>query len=144
MIWGMQIELGPCSPGSARAWVEYATSTLELLRALPEGQLPAHALDSFTELLEQWRPIAMRPEPFRWSAELPSERVQYLLHALFVAGTVVETEAESGRAELRPAAADEFHIVLVHEALAALEHGNDADVQFVEQMRNVWDIARRD
>jgi hypothetical protein len=130
------------SPKSARAWVTYATEMLALLRALPERQLPAPALDAFGSLLDAWRPIAERPEPFRWSSEEPPERVQYLVNALFVAGTTIEDEAASGRAPLRPAAADEFHVLLVREVLQALEHESDADAQFVEQMRNVWRIAR--
>ena len=140
----MRIELGPVSPKSARAWVAYATEMLVLLRALPEQQLPPPALDAFASLLDVWRPIAERPEPFRWSSEEPPERVQYLLNALFVAGTLIEDEAASGRAPLRPAVADEFHVLLVREVLQTLEHQSDADAQFVEQMRNVWRIARPD
>jgi hypothetical protein len=140
----VRIDLGPVSSGSAQAWVAYATDMLELLRALPEEQLPSHALDAFASLLNEWRQIADRSEPFRWSSEEPPERVQYLLNALYVAGTIVEQEAAEGRARLRPASADEFHVVLVREALGALEHESDADAQFVDQMRNVWGIARRD
>ena len=140
----MRVELGPVSSESAQAWISYATEMLIVLRGLPETQLPAHALDAFGSLLDEWRPIADRGEPFRWSSEEPPERVQYLLHALYVAGTVIEQEAASGRARLRPATADEFHVLLVREALDALEHESVADAQFVEQMRNVWGIARRD
>lgn len=140
----MRIELGPCSPGSARAWIDYATEVLPLLRSLPPGEIPPRALDAFASLVEEWRPIAARAEPFRWSSEEPPERVQYLVNALYLAGVLVEREAAHGRTRLRPAAADEFHVVLVHEVLDALAHGTDGDVQFVEQMRNVWDIARRD
>jgi hypothetical protein len=86
----------------------------------------------------------MRREPFRWSSDEEPERVRYLLNALHVAGTVIEEEAASGRAPLRPAAADEFHVLLVHEVLDALERESRTDAQFVEQMRNVWGVARRD
>ena len=140
----MHIEVGPVLSASARAWITYATDMLALLRALPEHQLPKPALDAFASLLDEWRPNVERAEPFRWSSEEQPERVQYLLNALYIAGTLIEREAASGRARLRPAGADEFHVVLVHEALDALEHESDADAQFVEQMRNVWDIARRD
>jgi hypothetical protein len=140
----VHIEVGPVSSGSARAWITYATDMLALLRALPEEQLPRRALDAFASLLDEWGPIAQHADQFRWSSEEQPERVQYLLNALYVAGTLIEREAASGRARLRPAVADEFHVVLVREALDALEHESDADAQFVEQMRNVWTIARRD
>ena len=140
----MRVDLGPVSTGSAQAWVSYATDMLTVLRGLPETQLPSGALDAFGALLSEWRPIADSGEPFRWSIEEQPERVQYLLNALYLAGTVIEQEAASGRACLRPASADKFHLVLVHEALAALAHESRPDAQFVDQMRNVWEIARRD
>jgi hypothetical protein len=140
----VRIELGPVSSDSAKAWISYATDALALLRAHPDAQLPPHALDAFDALLREWRPIADSGKPFRWSSDEPPERVQYLVNALYVAGTMVEREAASGRARRRPAAADAFHVSLVHEVLDALEHESSADAQFVEQMRNVWGVARRD
>jgi hypothetical protein len=117
---------------------------MPVLRALPAGQVPERALDTFESLLDEWRPIASRSAPFRWATEQPSERIQYLINALYLAGVAIEHEAEAGRARIRPHAADEFHVVLVHEVLDALAHGSHGDLQFVEQMRNVWDVARRD
>lgn len=140
----MRIELGPVSSESARAWLSYATDVLALLRAHPDARLAPHALDAFDALLREWQPIADSDKPFRWTSDEQPERVQYLVNALYIAGTMVEHEAASGRARRRPAAADAFHVSLVHEVLDALEHESDADAQFVEQMRNVWGIARRD
>lgn len=140
----VRIELGPVSAVSAQAWVDYATEMLALLRTLPPEQLPRSALDRFSSLLDEWRPIAARDDPFRWSSEEPPERVRYLLNALYIAGTLIEREAGAGRAPLRPAAADEFHVVVVREVLAALDHESKADAQFAEQMRNVWGVARSD
>jgi hypothetical protein len=139
----MHVEVGPVSSASAQAWIAYATDMLALLRTLPEQPLPPHALDAFASLLDEWRPIAQRAEPFRWSSEEKPERAQYLLNALYRAGTLIESEAASGRARLRPVTADEFHILLIHEVLDALEHESDADAHFVQEMRNVWGIARR-
>jgi hypothetical protein len=123
--------------------VAYATDMLSVLQSLPEDQLSSSALAAFGALLDEWRPIAARSKPFRWSSEQPPERAKYLLNALYVAGTVVEREAARGRARLRPASADEFHVLLVREVLEALEHESESDAQFVEQMRNVWGIARQ-
>ena len=139
----MRFELGPVSSASAQAWLAYATDVLALLRTLPEQQLAPGVLDAFASLIDEWRPIAQRAAPFRWSTEERPERAQYLINALYVAGTIVEHEAASGHAQLRPAAADEFHVVLVREVLAALEHESEADAHFVQEMRNVWGIARR-
>lgn len=115
-----------------------------LLRELPDEELSPRLLDAFAALLDEWRPIARRAEPFRWSSDETPERVQYLLNALYVAGTLIEREAAAGRVLLRPAAAAEFHVVLVLEVLAALERESEADAHFVQEMRNIWGIARRD
>jgi hypothetical protein len=140
----MHIEIGPVSSGSARAWIEYATEMLVLLRGLSNQELGSRALDGFESLLEEWRPIAEAAEPFRWVSEEPPDRAQYLINALHLAGTVIERESAVGRAYLRPAAADEFHFVLVQEVLDALEHEGGSYAQFVGHMRNVWGTARRD
>jgi hypothetical protein len=139
----VRVDVGPVSSASARAWIAYATDTLGVLRGLPD-QLPQRALDGFASLLEEWRPIAASNAPFRWSSDEDPARVQYLVRALYVAGTVIEQEAASGRAHIRPPEADEFHVVLVREVLDALERESDADAHFVQEMRNIWDIARRD
>ena len=138
----MHIEVGPVSAASAWAWIAYATEMLALLRTLPEQQLPAPALDAFASLLEEWRPIARarRAVPLveRRSARARAVSPERPLSR----GTRVEEEAAAGRAHLRPQAADEFHIVLVREVLDTLAHQSDADAHFVQEMRNIWDIAR--
>jgi hypothetical protein len=138
------VEIGPVSNASARAWIAYAQETLKVLRSLTEKSLGPQALEGFTSLLDEWRPIAEGDEPFRWSSEEDPERAKFLLNALYWAGILIEREAEAGRAQLRPAAADEFHLLLIHEVLDALEHESEADAHFVDELRNVWGVARRD
>lgn len=140
----VQVDVGPVSRASARAWVAYATETIAELRDRPDIDLIAGALDAFVARLDEWRSIAEREEPFRWVSDEPPERVQYLLNALYWTGTIVEREASAGRARLRPPEADEFHVVLVHAALNALERESEADAHFVEELRGVWGIARLD
>ena len=139
----MQVEIGPVSSASARAWMAYATKMLAVLRALPEPQLPPQALDGFESLLDEWRPIVESDKPFRWSADEDPERAKYLLNALYRAGTIIRAEAASGHAQFRPQAADEFHVLLVQEVLDALERESEADAQFVDGLRSAWEIARR-
>ena len=136
--------MGPVSPASARAWIRYAGETLTELRDLPHIEAVAGALDAFAALLDEWRPIAERGEPFRWVSEQPAERVKYLVNALYWTGTIVEREAAAGRAHLRPPETDEFHVVLVHAALTALEQESDGDAHFVAELRGLWGVAGRD
>ena len=72
-----------------------------------------------------------------------SDSSKYLLNALYRAGTIIRAEAESGHAQFRPSAADEFHVLLVQEVLDALERESEADAQFVDGLRSAWEIARR-
>ena len=140
----MEIDVGPVSRASAQAWIAYATETLTELRRRPDIERIAGALDAFAALLDEWRPIGERADPFRWVGDEPPERVQYLLNALYWAGTIVQREAGAGGVRLRPPEADEFHVVLVQAALTALEHESEADAHFVGELRGVWRIARLD
>jgi hypothetical protein len=117
---------------------------LAFLRTLSEHEIPSRAVDAFASLLDEWRPLAQGDKPFRWVTDETPERAKYLINALYLAGTLIEREVTAGQAHFRPAAADEFHVVIVHDVLRALEQESRADAQFVYQMRNVWDIARRD
>ena len=137
------VEVGPVSVASARAWIAYASETLEELRNRRGIDRIVEALDAFADRLDEWRPVAERDEPFRWVSDESPERVQYLLNALYWTGIIVEREAAAGRSRLRPPEADEFHVVLVHAALNALENESEADAHFVAELRDVWSIARR-
>ncbi|HET9730891.1 MAG TPA: hypothetical protein VFR41_15775 [Acidimicrobiia bacterium] len=139
----MRVELGPVSSASARAWIEYATDVLAYLRTVADPRLAPRVLDAFESFLDEWRPIATRPEAFRWTSDDAPERVQYLVNALYLAGTIVEDEAAHGRVSLRPAIADEFHVQLVRQLLDALERQSTADAHFVHEIRDLWSVARR-
>jgi hypothetical protein len=137
------IEIGPVSRESARAWLDYATIALGELRAAETPRVPTRALDRFEELVAQWRRAAARSGPFHWSTDEPPEKVEFLIHALYTAGLEIERGAAEGRMTLRPAAADEFHIVLVQQVLDTLSHQGRSNAEFVEALRNDWLIARK-
>jgi acetyl-CoA acetyltransferase len=58
------------------------------------------------------------------------------------AGLEIERGAAEGRMTLRPAEADEFHIVMVQQVLDTLAHQGRSNAEFVESLRNDWLIAR--
>ena len=75
---------------------------------------------------------------------MPPEKVEFLIRALYEAGLVIERESEAKRARLRPAEADEFHVVLVECVLEPRSRpGSGSNAEFVESLRDEWDIARR-
>lgn len=140
----VRVEIGPVSRASARAWFDYATEALADLRAAHAGTVPASALDRFGSLLVEWQACAdAAPDaPFHWETDEPPERVEFLMKALYTAGLEIERGAVEGTMTLRPAAADEFHLVMVQQVLATLERQDRSNAEFVESLRNEWTIAR--
>ncbi len=141
----MEVEIGPVSRASALAWIDYATLALGELRAAHAGTVPASALDRFAGLLTAWRDAAATTDPstpFHWVTDEPPERVEFLMKALYTAGLEIERGAAAGTMTLRPAAADEFHIVMVQQVLATLARQDRSNAEFVESLRNEWSIAR--
>ena len=139
----MLIEIGPVSRQSAVAWLDYATVAVGELRSSETPRVPDRAIDKFEELVAQWRGAAEHEGPFHWSADLPPEKVEFLMNALYSAGLEIERGAAQGRMTLRPAAADEFHVVMVQQVLDTLALQGGSNAEFVESLRNDWLIARK-
>jgi hypothetical protein len=137
------IEIGPVSRQSAVAWLDYATVAVGELRSSETPRVPDRAIDKFEELVTQWRSAAEHEGAFHWSAELPPEKVEFLMNALYSAGLEIERGAAEGRMTLRPTAADEFHVVMVQQVLDTLALQGGSNAEFVESLRNDWLIARK-
>lgn len=139
----MLIEIGPVSQASALAWLDYGTYAIAELRRIGPTSIAASAIDGFEELIDVWRSAAAT-DPFHWTTEETPERVEYLMKALYMAGLEIEEGTATHGLQLRPAAADEFHIVLVRQVLDTLAHEGQSNAEFVEALRNEWLIARPD
>ncbi|MBK5288572.1 MAG: hypothetical protein JJE46_08895 [Acidimicrobiia bacterium] len=139
----MLIEIGPVSQTSALAWLDYGTYAVTELRRLRPASVAPSAIDGFEELIAAWK-TAATTNPFHWTTDETPERVEYLMKALFMAGHEIEEGTETHGMKLRPAAADEFHIVLVRQVLDSLSHEGQSNAEFVESLRNEWRIARPD
>lgn len=140
----MRVEFGPVSHESAEAWLDYATLILAEVRSHPRpDELIAPALvEQFAELVEQWRAANRVGDCFNWETEQSSEQVEFLIKALYEAGLMVERLNETGAMPLRPEAADEFHVTLVNEVLAALTRESEASAHFADTLRSEWSVAR--
>ncbi len=139
----MLIEIGPVSQASALAWLDYGTYAVTELRRARPSSIAASAIDGFEELIDAWRSAATQ-DPFHWTTDETPERVEYLMKALYMAGLEIEDGTATRGLKLRPAAADEFHIVLVRQVLDTLAHEGQSNAEFVEALRNEWLIARPD
>ena len=140
----MKIEIGPVARASALAWLDYAADAVIDLRRVAPKTLTRSAIDGFESLIATWRIAAARPGPFHWQTDEPPERVEFLMKALYQAGLEIEDGIEHHGMRLRPATADEFHIVLVRQVLDTLRLEGRSNAEFVDSLRNDWHIARPD
>ena len=140
----MRVEIGPVSGASATAWVVYGREVIEHVATTDGLTISENALHRFGQLLDEWQIAASPDIEFRWSAERSPEEVEFLMKALFEVGLLVEEEFEIGRMQLRPPAADEFHVVVVRQVLAHLESEGPSFAHFVDGLRGEWGIAARD
>lgn len=140
----MKIEIGPVARASALAWLGYAAEALVDLRRVAPKTLTPSAMDGFESLIAAWRIAAAQPGPFHWTTDEPPERVEFLMKALYQAGLEIEDGIQRHGMRLRPATADEFHIVLVRQVLDTLRLEGRSNAEFVDSLRNDWHIARPD
>ena len=140
----MKIEIGPVAHASALAWLDYATEAIADLRRVAPKSLTPSAIDGFESLIAAWRIAAVQPGPFHWATDEPPERVEFLMKAMYQAGLEIEDGIQHHGMRLRPAAADEFHIVLVRQVLDTLRLESRSNAEFVDSLRNDWRIARPD
>ena len=140
----MKIEIGPVARASALAWLDYASVAIADLRRVAPKTLTPSAIDGFESLIAQWRIAAAQSGPFHWQTDESPERVEFLMKALYQAGLEIEDGMQHHGMRLRPATADEFHIVLVRQVLDTLKLEGRSNAEFVDSLRNDWHIARPD
>lgn len=140
----MRVEIGPVASESADAWIAYGRHVLDHLTAA--GLVSSGTVERFVGLLDEFDAVAASPTEsggwaFHWVGDTSPEEVEFLMKGLYEVGLVVEREHELGRLPLRPAEADEFHIMVVQQILAAIEVEGPAFAQFVEGLRSEWGVA---
>lgn len=138
----MQVEIGPVPSKAALAWLDYADGVLRELDRDDRG-IPAGARAEFRRLTAEWRAAAQADPTFRWTGNPDPAHVEFLVLSLYRLGTRLSDEEREGRRELRPPEARRFHVVLVQSVLDALERQGVSEAQFVAQLREQWEPARR-
>ena len=129
----MHVEVGPASPESAVAFVDYANSVLDR----DVADLPEDVVDPFRRYLAEWRSLASVGAAFHWDTEVPADTAEYLVLAFYrLAQRLEETAATSGPAA--PPAAEEFYRLLVNALLDGLVAEGNASAEFAEHLRSFW------
>lgn len=137
----VNLDVGPVTPASAVAWIEWADEILAELRMDRPSTVPlcAEHLDGIEQYFEQWLPRArVQEEAFRWDTEIDPDELEYLLCALFRLDSQLAPEAQrrSSCDEGRP-----FFLVLVRALLHGLETHSPGRAAFVDQLRSTWPTA---
>lgn len=126
---------------SVLAWTKYARWVVEDVRDAAEDfhlLVPADALDAFERYLDEWDATARARDPFRWSADVAPETVEYLVHAWFVLATRLAARAEQRGVSLAPPEGEPFYQAVVAAMLDALGAEGRAQAQFSDHLRGFW------
>jgi hypothetical protein len=135
------VEIGPVGGESAVAWIGYGRKVIEQLSGADADPMSANVLRRFSELLDEFERIAAPDRSFHWVSEKDPAEVEFVMKGLYEIGLAVERQHEAGRMQLRPAAADEFHVMVVQQILSEIELEGPTSAQFVEGLRADWGVA---
>ncbi len=76
----MLLELGPWPAEDVRSWSKFARRILIELRSQEEQLVSPDVVDLWSRIIDEWSTDPA--DPFRWSAELEPEVVEFLLNGL--------------------------------------------------------------
>lgn len=125
--------MGPVSPESATAFVDYADAVLDTGGA----DLPADVVEAFRAYLSEWRLLASQGGDFQWDTDVATDTAEYLVLAFFrLAERLQEVAVIHGPAG--PPAAGEFYRLLVAALLDGLIDEGQASAEFAEHLRSFW------
>lgn len=134
----MRVVIGPVDAGSARAWLGYATRVIDELDAMAPGACytTPEVLAVFRGFLQSWQAAALDRE-FLWEQDIPTEQVEYNMHAFQrVAGLLTERAEREGRQA--PPEGDDFYLALLQGVLTALEAEGPASASFAKHLAEFW------
>ena len=140
---GVRLDMGPVTPASAVAWMEWAGEALEGLGARPASwpfPSPSVFVDA-ASYLQRWMPCTgSLPKTLRWQADVDPDELEYLVHAFFKLDTQLSMQV-GARVPDAPQESRTFYVVLVRALLHALEAQSPARAAFVSQLRSSWPVA---
>ena len=131
----MQVSVGPLPSSSALAWIGYAR---EVITGPADQALEPDLLVAFEHYLGEWQAAADHDACFVWTADVPSELVEYQMHAFYRIVSRLSAEAERRGTALLPPDGELFYLSLVEAVIDALTLEGTAAAEFADQLRNFW------
>lgn len=134
----MRVVIGPVAGTSARAWLGYAHQVLDEIGDLAPGECftSPDTVGLLRGFVDSWSLSAMADE-FHWEQDVPTERIEYAMHAFQRVVEVLARRAEvDGRSA--PAEGDAFYLALMNGVLRALEAESPSSAAFAEHLAEFW------
>lgn len=134
----MRVVIGPVSVASATAWLDYADEVLDELSAMAPGECftTPEVLAVFREYVTSWRDEAVGTSMV-WEREIPTEQVEYHMHAFQRVAEVLAARAEQ-QGRKAPPEGEDFYSALLTGVLAALEAEGPSSAAFAKHLSEFW------
>jgi hypothetical protein len=136
----MRVVVGPVSVQSARAWINYATQVVRDLDAIAPGECfsTPEVRSIFDGYLAEWAAETETKGDFLWEADVPSEQLEYHVHAWHQLATVLERRVEMTGVRESPVEGREFSAAVLRGVLVALESEGPASASFAQYLGAFW------
>jgi hypothetical protein len=141
----VHVDIGPLPSEGALTFLDPADHILDEVQQA-QGRvgsqvvpLPDDVLGAFRTYLGEWRKAADAGPEFRWAADVPTDVLEYLLHALFNLTKALNERAEQRGYREIPEEGRRFFHALVFGLLDAMSvEGDEATIAFAEELRAFW------
>jgi hypothetical protein len=136
-VASMRVVIGPVDGASATAWLGYARRVVDELDEMAPGECftTPEVLGAFRGYLDSWEAAA--GDEFVWEQDIPTEQVEYNMHAFQrVTGVLAERAEREGRQA--PPEGDDFYLALLQGVLTALEAEGAASAAFAKHLAEFW------
>lgn len=130
--------IGPVSASSALAWLGYADEVLDELDTMAPGECFASpdVIRVFRGYVDSWRSAATGAE-LLWEQDIPTEQVEYDVHAFQRVAQVLDERAEQ-RGAAAPPEGEDFYLAVLQGVLAALEAEGPSSAAFANHLAEFW------
>lgn len=135
----MRVVIGPVDQHSARTWLGYADQVLDELGKMAPGECftTPETVSLLRGYVHSWKRAARSGPEFLWEQDIPTEQVEYSMHAFQrVVDVLARRAAEHGRSA--PPEGDDFYLAVLHGVLRALEAESSSSAAFAEHLAEFW------
>lgn len=136
----MRVIVGPVDAGSAAVWLDYAREVLDELESMAPGECftSPDVMATFRHYVSSWSDaVGSRRGEFLWEQEIPTEQVEYNMHAFQRVAGVLAERAERHGAQAPPEGED-FYLALLQGVLSALEAESGSSAAFAKHLGEFW------